>query len=271
VLIEGETGTGKELVAQTLHRASGRGGAFVALNCGALPETLIESELFGHEAGTFTNATKRRTGRIVHAHGGTLFLDEIESMPLALQVKLLRVLQERTVDPLGTNKSVAVDLRVLAATKLDLKALAEEGRFRADLYYRLNVAVLRVPSLRERSEDVPLLFEHFRDEAERRLGRPAPPRELGLLAGLMARPWPGNVRELKHWVERFVLGLDETPAERGDATLATRVDAFERSLIVDALSRHRGNVKAVVEALGLPRKTLYDKLRKHAIDPDAYR
>ena len=162
VLIQGETGTGKELAARCLHEASPRrSGNFVAINCGGLPETLFESEIFGHEAGAFTGAGKRRIGKIEHASGGTLFLDEIESMPMAMQIKLLRVLQERTLERLGSNTPIAVDCRVVAATKADLRVLVDQGLFRADLYYRVNVATLPLPPLRERREDTPLLFEYF--------------------------------------------------------------------------------------------------------------
>ena len=273
VLVLGETGCGKELVARALHEQGGRRGRpFVALNCGALPETLVESELFGHEAGAFTGAAKRRVGRIEYADRGTLFLDEIESMPLALQVKMLRVLQERLVEPLGANRAVPVNLRVVAATKVDLRAAAAEGRFREDLYYRLNVVFLRIPPLRERTEDIPLLFQHFALEAARRYRRDPPGLTPALAARLARHLWPGNVRELRAVAERLALGLDdglgeslERQGEGPRPTLPEQVDRFEKSVIEAELAARRGNVKATLEALGLPRKTFYDKLRRHGL------
>ena len=273
VLVLGETGCGKELVARALHEQGGRRGRpFVALNCGALPETLVESELFGHEAGAFTGAAKRRVGRIEYADRGTLFLDEIESMPPALQVKMLRVLQERLVEPLGANRAVPVDLRVVAATKVDLRAAAAEGRFREDLYYRLNVVFLRIPPLRERTEDIPLLFQHFALEAARRTRRDPPGLTPALAARLARHPWPGNVRELRAVAERLTLGLDdglgdhlEQPDNGPRPSLPEQVDRFEKSVIEAELAARRGNVKATLEALGLPRKTFYDKLRRHGL------
>ncbi|WP_293866442.1 sigma-54 dependent transcriptional regulator [uncultured Alsobacter sp.] len=278
VLVEGETGTGKEVVATALHRWSGRRDRpFVALNCGALPESVIESELFGHEAGAFTGAQKRRVGRIEHSSGGTLFLDEIESMPLGLQVKLLRVLQEREVEPLGTNERRPVDLRIVAATKVDLAQASARGAFRPDLYYRLNVVTLKLPALRERRADVPLLFEHFLDRAAERFRRPRPEVSPGWRADLAAREWPGNVRELAHLAERVALGLDgvgvsgDEPAGSPEGSLAARVDAFEAGLLRDALARHKGDVRAVGEDLGVARKTLYDKLARHGIEAAGFR
>ena len=272
VLVWGETGTGKELVARALHAASPRQAKpFVALNCGAMPETIVESELFGHEAGAFTGAVKRRVGRIEHSGGGTLFLDEIESMPLAIQIKMLRVLQERSVEPLGSNDVVPVDLRVIAATKVDLRQTAAAGRFRQDLYYRLNVVALTIPPLRDRREDIPLLFQHFVQSACGRYGRSAAPLPAAAFDRLMAHDWPGNVRELKHCADRFVLGLgllDNSP--EGDCAdsglpLPERVDLFEKVVLETELARHKGSVAATIEALGLPRKTFYDKLKKHGI------
>ncbi len=273
VLVWGETGTGKELVARALHTASQRRGRpFVALNCGAMPESIVESELFGHEAGAFTGAGKRRVGRIEHSGGGTLFLDEIESMPLAMQIKILRTLQERVVEPLGSNDVIPVELRVVAATKVDLRQAAAAGRFRQDLYYRLNVVVLTIPALRDRREDIPLLFQHFVHLACTRYGREAPGLMDSALDRLMAHDWPGNVRELKHAADRFVLGLGlldgggDLPAGTAPGlSLPERVDLFEKTVLEAELARHRGNVAATIDALGLPRKTFYDKLKKHAI------
>jgi two-component system C4-dicarboxylate transport response regulator DctD len=274
-LLTGETGTGKEVTARALHRASGRKGPFVAINCGALPENVFESEIFGHEPGAFTGAQKRRVGKIEYANHGTLFLDEIETMPLALQVKLLRVLQERKLERLGANEQVSVDCRVIAASKADLKALSEKGQFREDLYYRLNVAAIDLPPLRARREDIPLLFAHFLRLAAERYGREAPPLTSTLLSSLSAEEWPGNVRELRNAADRVVLGLSaaSAPAQEatGPSTLADRVDAFERSLIEGELRRFAGNVARVAESLGMPRKTLYDKINRHGIDPERFR
>jgi len=276
VLIMGETGTGKELGARALHaQSTRRKGNFVAVNCGALPETVIESELFGPEPGAFTGASQRRIGKIEHASGGTLFLDEIESMPLALQVKLLRVLQERVVERLGSNTAIPLDLRVLAATKVCLREAADQGTFRADLYYRLNVMTVDVPALRDRRDDIPLLFQHFAEDAAGRFNKPLPTVSPDALGRLLAHDWPGNVRELRNIAERFVL-LDgaETalPGASGDAgpagvgSLTDQVAAFERGLIAQALGRHDGCVRRTSEALGIPRKTLHDKMRRLGLE-----
>ncbi len=274
VLVLGETGTGKECVAQALHQGSARRhGHFVAINCAALPESVFESEMFGAEQGAFTGAMKRRIGKIEHADRGTLFLDEIEGMPLALQAKLLRVLQERSVERLGGNAAIPVDCRVVAATKVDLKAASDAGQFRLDLYYRLNVVTVALPPLRERREDIPLLFTHFLKRAAERFNRPVPPLDGTLLAKLSAQDWPGNVRELQHAAERQVLGLgvEATQAVAGQGAFAERVDAFERQILADALRAASGSVTTACEQLGLPRKTLYDKLARHGLDPKAFR
>ncbi|MFG1393744.1 sigma-54-dependent transcriptional regulator [Xanthobacter agilis] len=282
VLVEGETGAGKEVVANALHRWSRRANRpLVAVNCGALPESMIESELFGHEAGAFTGALKKRVGRIEHASGGTLFLDEIEAMSPALQVKLLRVLEAREVTPLGTNEVKRVNLRVVAASKIDLIDLVKKGEFREDLYYRLHVATLRIPPLRERREDVPLLFGHFLTRAAQRFGREPPPLTATVRRHLDGHGWPGNVRELAHYAERVALGLvaEESAAATSDADAATaaptplpeRVDAFEAAEIRAALAATKGDVQSAVRTLGIPRKTFYDKLRRHGIDQGRYR
>lgn len=277
VLVEGETGSGKEVVAHALHRWSRRASRpMVVVNCGALPETVIESELFGYEAGAFTGALKKRVGRIEHAHGGTLFLDEIEAMSPALQVKLLRVLEAREVAPLGTNETRRVDIRVVAASKVDLPALVRQGAFREDLYYRLHVAAVRIPPLRERRGDVPLLFGHFLARAAERFNRPQPELDAHVRRHLAEHDWPGNVRELVHYAERVALGLAEAapsmPAEpQEDGTLPERVDRFEANEIRAALEANQGDVQATVATLGIPRKTFYDKLRRHGIDQAAYR
>jgi two-component system C4-dicarboxylate transport response regulator DctD len=276
ILINGETGSGKEVVARAIHEASGRRGPFVAINCGALPESVFESELFGHEPGAFTGASKRRIGRIEHAGGGTLFLDEIESMPLNLQVKLLRVLQERSVERLGSNVSVPVDCRLVAASKADLKALSDAGQFRADLYYRLNVVSLDLPPLRQRREDIPLLMAHFLHEAATRFQRPPATWIATDLARWSAHDWPGNVRELKNVAERWALGMPDGLAGNGPApvtahSLAEQVDAAECQIIASALGQCAGNVARAAELLQTPKKTLYDKLTRHGIAADSFR
>jgi len=276
VMILGETGTGKELVARCLHDQSQRRDRnFVAINCGGLPEALFESELFGHEPGAFTSAGKRRIGKIEHANGGTLLLDEIETMPMALQIKLLRILQERKIERLGSNDELPINVRIIAATKADLRALSEQQKFRGDLYYRLNVATLQLPALRERREDIPLLFEHFVAQACARYGRPAPELTPQRLRELMAHDWPGNVREVRNAADRFVLALDSmegaAAADSTASTLAQQMDLVEKALIEQALARTQGRVPAAMELLGIAKKTLYDKLNRHAIDLDKYR
>jgi len=277
VLVEGETGTGKEVVAMALHRLSRRRHrALVAINCGALPESVIESELFGHEAGAFTGAQKKRIGRIEHASGGTLFLDEIESMPLAVQVKLLRVLESRQITPLGSNEVRNLDLRVVAATKEDLGSPAIRTKFREDLFYRLNVVTIRIPPLRERRDDIPLLFAHYLGHASRRFHRDIPEMPASIKQYVMTHDWPGNVRELAHFAERVVLGVLNTPAvdtvptANATQSLPERMEQFEAQLIRDALQTHQGDIKATLEALGIPRKTFYDKLQRHGIDRQQY-
>jgi len=270
VLIYGETGTGKELVARCLHDFSPRhAGPFVPINCGGLPEALVENELFGHEAGAFTGAHKARAGKLEAAHGGTLFFDEIESMPLAVQVKLLRVLQERVVERLGSNRAVPMDCRVVAASKTDLKTLSDQGQFRADLYYRIGVAFIELPPLRERREDIVMLFEHFALLAGARYGRDVPVLSAAQQAELMAHDWPGNLRELGNVATRFVLGLGGgrlTPgahvAAEPPRALSEQLDQFERALIADTLRRHGGDVAASAKAMLLPKQTLYDKMRR---------
>ncbi|MBV4487735.1 sigma-54 dependent transcriptional regulator [Pseudomonas sp. SWRI153] len=278
VLILGETGAGKEVVARALHDLSSRrNGPFVAINAGALAESVVESELFGHEPGAFTGAQKRRIGKFEFANGGTLFLDEIESMSMDVQVKLLRMLQERVVERLGGNQLIPLDIRVIAATKEDLRQAADQGRFRADLYYRLNVAPLRIPPLRERGEDALLLFQHYADEASARHGLPPHELQPAQRALLLRHTWPGNVRELQNAAERFALGLElaldnEAEGSGGVAVeivsggLSEQVEHFEKSLISAELARSHSSVRSLAEALGIPRKTLHDKLRKHGLN-----
>ncbi|WP_426343822.1 sigma-54-dependent transcriptional regulator [Pseudoduganella sp. R-32] len=272
VLIYGETGTGKELVARCLHQFSERGRHhYVPVNCGAIPETIFESELFGHEQGAFTGAAKRQVGKIEHADHGTLFLDEIESLPLAMQVKLLRVLQERSIQRLGSNAPVALDIRVIAASKEDLKEFSDQGKFRSDLYYRLNLIVLHIPPLRERREDIPLLFEHFMMDAAARYKRPCPVVPPAQMQQLMAQDWPGNVRELRNAADRFVLGLSASTESAAPASLADQVGAFERMLIEQALRAAGGNVATACTSLSLPKQTMYHKMQKYGLAAEDYR
>jgi two-component system C4-dicarboxylate transport response regulator DctD len=278
VVIYGETGTGKDLVARCLHEHSERRRAnYVPLNCGGMSEALAESELFGHEVGAFTGATRVRIGKFEHAQGGTLFLDEIESMPMPVQIKFLRALQERSIERIGSNKAIAIDCRVVAAAKEDLKALSDRQKFRADLYYRIGVAFVELPPLRERREDIPLLFEHFMLLAASRHQRAAPLLSSAQLAELMAHAWPGNVRELRNVADRFVLGLlgDSLNLANGAPTLTSnlpeQVEHFERTLITEELRRHHGDVAQTSRALGLPKQTLYDKLRRLRIATEEFR
>ncbi len=279
ILIEGETGTGKDLVARCLHDFSPRSKRpFVAINCGALPETIIESELFGHEAGAFTGANRRRIGKFEYAHGGTVYLDEIESMPVHLQVKLLRVLQERVIERVGSNDSVPVDVRIIAATKDDLKQASDEGRFRMDLYFRLNVIQIALTPLRERSEDIHLLFHQFTMQAGERTQLEVTTPSAAYLDDLKSRRWEGNIRELKNESERFVLGLSspslgipkesilDSETKNGmKTTLSRSVQIFEKTTIEQELNRQKGDIKNTYTALGIPRQTLYDKMSKYGL------
>lgn len=276
ILLHGETGSGKDAIARYIHENSNRSEHnFVAINCGAVPENLIESELFGHEAGAFTGADKRRIGKFEHANKGTLFLDELESMPLNLQVKLLRVLEERKVERLGSNQPIPVDVRIVAASKSDLKAMSDAGEFRSDLYYRLNVVQIKIPPLRERKQDVPLLFHHFALIAASRYDREIIPLDAAQAAALMQHDWPGNVRELRNLAERYVLMGAAALSEQQTAplaaagcqqTLTEMLDAYEHSLLASALKACNGSIKEVMMQLGLARKTLYDKMKRHGLD-----
>jgi len=281
ILLFGETGTGKELVARSLHEQSKRRDKnFVAINCGAIPENLIESELFGHQKGAFTGAETSRVGKFEYAQGGTVFLDEIESMPMPTQVRLLRVLQERSVERLGANESIPLNIRILAASKIDLRTASDRGEFREDLYYRLNVVTLELPPLRERREDIPRLFQHFLLLASARYGKEAPAIPQNANQTLMAFKWPGNVRELRNAAERYVLLDDGCGLQLDDnaslvpcapMTLPEHVEAFERALIEQALSESDGIIKHTMHLLGLPRKTLYDKMQKFGLDKRVYK
>ena len=281
VLIMGETGTGKELVARSLHEQSKRrDNHFVAINCGAIQEQLLNSELFGHEAGAFTDAKQKRIGKFEHSNGGTLFLDEIESMSMTTQIPLLRVLQERSIERLGSNKSLPLDIRVLAATKVDLQTAAERNEFREDLYYRLNVVMLELPPLRERREDIPMLFQHFVLVAAARTQAEMPALDSTAIQALLKHDWPGNIRELRNIAERYVLlgesfQFDLTALMKSNNTavglsLPEQIASFEKTLIEQALLNTKGNLAETMEALGLPRKTLSDKLKRYQLDRKRY-
>ena len=272
VLIRGETGTGKEVVARCLHEFSRRKAAhFVAINCGAIPENLIESELFGHEIGAFSGAVKRRIGKLEFARGGTVFLDEIESMPLQHQVKILTALDGKMIQRVGSSESIKVDFRAIAATKTDLKEASKKGEFREDLYFRLNVAELHIPPLRDRREDIPLLIGHFVQELAARHRRDVPEISRGDMQTLLSYDWPGNVRELRNVAERVVLGFGDVNRMLGadtgaGETLKERVGSFECALIAQALEDSGGVIEDTANALSVPRRTLNEKMRKCGID-----
>jgi two-component system C4-dicarboxylate transport response regulator DctD len=271
MLVIGDTGTGKEVAARAVHDLSSRATRpFVAIDCAALPATLIESELFGHEAGAFPGALRPRFGKFEHARGGTILLDEIASMPLDLQAKLLRAIQERVITRLGSNEPVPLDVRFIATSKADLEAEVAAGRFRADLLYRLNVVTLRMPALSARREDVPLLFLQLVREAAARYRRDDAGVPGAMLAEIARRNWPGNVRELRNAADRHVLGLrtedGAMTAEAEASSLPDRVAEFERSMIAGALAAHGGSLKPVYESLGISRKTLYEKMQKYGLD-----
>jgi len=292
VLLRGETGTGKELVARALHKRSvRRGRPFVAVNCTAVPRELMESEFFGHEKGAFTGAVARRQGRFQQAEGGTLFLDEVGDLDLSVQGKLLRALQEREISRVGAERAERVDVRVVAATNRDLEDLVKEGRFRDDLYYRLNVIPLRLPPLRERPGDVPALVDHFVSSFAERLGRavPLPPPEV--LAAACGYAWPGNVRELRNLCERAALmGWDAVapllgrPSETPPALAAPEefslplldararlVERFEREYLTRLLRQHKGKVGEVARAAGIAERNLYEKMKAYGLSRDDYR
>jgi transcriptional regulator with PAS, ATPase and Fis domain len=285
VLITGESGTGKELLARAVHAGSLRkDGPFVPLNCAAIPESLIEAELFGHVRGAYTGAIAAREGRIASAHGGTLFLDEIGDLPPSAQAKLLRMLQDLVITPLGSDRPLAIDVRIVAATNQDLERMVDEGKFRADLYYRLSVIPVQVPPLRERAGDVVVLARQFLAAANQRNGRGVDGFEESAERALAEHRWPGNVRELMHMVERAVLlkgqgrirasDLPLARIARGTGThrvtiptegldLRRAMDEVERQLIDEALERTGGNRTEAAALLGLNRTTLVEKIRKH--------
>ncbi|MBF0680135.1 MAG: sigma-54-dependent Fis family transcriptional regulator [Devosia sp.] len=267
ILLNGETGVGKEVVARALHDFGHRSkGPFIAINCAAVPESVFESELFGHEKGAFTGAAGNRIGKLEFARGGTVFLDEIESMPLALQAKVLRAIQERSVEPLGSNIPRDLDVRFIAATKVDLKAEIDAGRFRADLYFRLATVELAIPPLRDRREDIPLLHALFAGSAAQRFNMSLPIMPQSLLQSLLAGSWPGNVRELKAVAERFVLGLGNTKiATEKQGSLTERVAQFEAETIAEALRECGGSSAEAAVRLAVPRRTLNEKIAKYGL------
>lgn len=274
VLIEGESGTGKELAARALHRWSNRPGSFVPVNCGAISEELMESEFFGHTKGAFTGAQKTREGLFTYANGGTLFLDEIGEMPISMQVHLLRVLEERVIRPVGSNREIPVDVRIIAATNRDLAQQVEDKAFRQDLFYRLNVVNVRMPPLRERIDDLPALVQHFASKLSSDLGLPPPSVSGEDLFQLRAYQWPGNIRELKNVIERCLL-LKQTPGQclTGNATQSPDainpanvetpflLDEVEKHHILKVLEMEKGNKSAAARILGVSRKTLERKVK----------
>lgn len=277
-IIYGETGCGKDVVARALHQFSLRNkGRFIAINCGGISENLIESELFGHEAGSFTGANKRHIGKIEAANGGTLFLDEIETMPLPVQIKLLRVLQERTIERVGSTTPISVELTVIAASKDNLALLGEQGKFRKDLFYRLNVASLTISPLRDRPEDILPLFHHYACKASEHFSKPLPTMTPAYLDHLMQHPWPGNVRELKNAADRFVLGISETSLasiKREDdmnGSYEDRMEQFERHILGEGLRATNGQLNEAAELLDMSRKTLYRKMKKHQLDKQQFK
>jgi transcriptional regulator with PAS, ATPase and Fis domain len=287
VLLTGETGTGKELVARAIHKRSRRASrAFVAVNCAAIPQELIPSELFGHEKGAFTGAIQRRLGRFELADGGTIFLDELGELSPDTQVALLRVLQEQEFERVGGTQPIKVNVRVIAATNRDLKSAAEEGTFRQDLFYRLNVFPLEIPPLRERREDIPLLLEYFIDRFARRAGKTIRRVNKRTLKLLQSYPWPGNVRELQNVIERSIIvsegeefTVDESwlstgPAVNAEATLSGALSAREKAMIEDALRASGGRVfgsSGAAARLGIPRSTLESRIRALKINKNRFR
>jgi DNA-binding NtrC family response regulator len=281
--VRGETGTGKEVVARAIHDASPRRrGAFVAVNCTAIPETLLEAELFGHERGAFTGAERRRAGRFQTAAGGTLFLDEVGDLPAPLQPKLLRVLEERGVTPLGSDRTVEVDVRLVAATNQPLEKLVENGSFRQDLFYRLNVVPLSIPPLRERVEDIPQLASKFAGRLATRYGKAVSDLEPALMAWLKAQEWEGNVRELENVIERLVIFSSDGVLRIPDDGMETAIlppyrsekrrvlDEFERSYLETALRLSSGRLGRVSERTGLSARQLYNLMRKHGLSKEDY-
>jgi transcriptional regulator with PAS, ATPase and Fis domain len=288
VLVEAESGTGKELLARYIHNTSERRNKpFVALNCSAVPEHLLESELFGHVRGAFTGATQNRSGKFLSADGGTLLLDEIGEMPLALQPKLLRVLQERQVEPLGQSKPVSVNIRVIATTNVSLLEMVGQGRFRADLYYRLNVIPISLPPLRMRQDDIPPLAQHFAAKFSAEAHKPAPELSGEFLRGLMQQSWPGNVRELSNFIRRVVVLSDSSVIDQSwlspeflhvqhaaptDATLSagSSLREVERQLLEKTLEATQGNRTRAAEMLGVSLRTIRNRIREYGLPPRSF-
>ena len=278
VLLLGENGTGKELIASLIHQRSRRKDeAFVKVDAGALPANLFESELFGHKKGAFTDAREDRTGRMEAANRGTLLLDEIGNIPLALQVKLLAALQNREVTPLGSNRSTAIDIRLISATNLDIQQAVRSGHFREDLLYRINTVVITLPSLRDRTEDIPLLADHFLKIYTSRYHKGEKSISQDAIRYLQKYTWPGNIRELQHAVERAVILSEHTTLQKSDfvlsatADVAPGVEAFnldevERKTILAAIQKYNGNLSKVAKELGVGRTTLYRKMEKYGLD-----
>ncbi|MCG6536484.1 MAG: sigma-54 dependent transcriptional regulator, partial [Syntrophales bacterium LBB04] len=290
VLIHGETGTGKELVARSIHLQSPRAsGPLVQVNCAAMPDTLLESELFGHEKGAFTGALYKRRGRFEEANGGTIFLDEIGELSAAAQAKLLRVLQEKQFQPLGSSKTINVNVRIIAATNRNLEEDVAAGRFRADLYYRLNVFAIYLPPLRERGNDIILLADHFILKYSKEQGKSVKRISTSALDAFLAYHWPGNVRELENCMERAVLLAQGDAIEGGNLPpslqlkmraegqktetdkLGSLIAAQERALIVDALKETRGNQSQAAKILGTTKRIIQYKIHKLGIDPGRFR
>ena len=286
VLLEGESGTGKELLAKAIHFHSGRArGPFVTINCGAIPEQLLESELFGHRRGSFTGAVTDKQGKFEAANRGTIFLDEIGELPLMLQVKILRVLQEREIDKVGDTRSIKVDVRVIAATNRDLEKMIADGGFRDDLYYRLAVVSIRVPPLRERTDDIPLLVDHLLDKHIERLGKTRPEVDKAVYAAFNRYSWPGNIRELENVIERALvldrdgrLGIDDMPvrlrsADQQVGTLRMELpddgislENVEKELLLAALQKHNWNQTRAAAYLRITRSTLLYRMQKFALE-----
>lgn len=288
VLVEAESGTGKELMARFIHNASDRSKKpFVAVNCSAVPEHLLESELFGHTRGAFTGATQNRIGKFAAADGGTILLDEIGEMPLLLQPKLLRVLQERQIEPLGEAKPISVNIRVIATTNVSLLDMVGQGRFRADLYYRLNVIPITLPPLRQRREDIPLLAHHFAAKFSAQAGRPAPEFYTEFMAGLVRHDWPGNVRELSNFIRRVVTLNDSnvidaswlspeflrtvpSPATAIHGVPGNSLREVERSLLERTLEATQGNRTHAAEMLGVSLRTIRNRIREYGLPPRSF-
>ena len=282
ILITGESGTGKGLVAQAIHEAGPRKDKpFIAINCGAIPENLLESELFGHKKGAFTSANEDKKGLITMAHTGTLFLDEIGELPQALQVKLLHVIQTRELTPVGDTRVITVDVRIIAATNADLMQRVKEGRFREDLYYRLNVIEIHMPSLRERRDDIPVLIKHFMQVFAKEAGKSIKDIDYEAMQALLAYDWPGNIRELRNTIERATVLADGEVITMHDLTdkfrtldiegistssLRQALDTFERDYIRRSLTESKGNKEMAAGKLGVDLATLYRKLKKLRIE-----